>query len=122
MAPVPRRPPAGYEWLNGLGYYKLHTSVRNWTEASQVCRQENAHLMIINSEAEAKVIQPLWVSHPTLGDWRDRWSFVGIHDQFEEGKFITIFRKYICSTVPSQISRNFFQCFNASTLFLYCTF
>jgi hypothetical protein len=117
MAPATRTPFPGYELMVGLGYYKLHSSVRNWMEASNVCRQENAHLLIINSEAEAKAMQPLWVSHPTLGDWRDSWSFVGIHDQFEEGKFVTIFSKHISPQLFTQL----FPVFIAFLLLHYCT-
>jgi hypothetical protein len=88
------RPAPGYELLPGLAYYKLHTTLRNWLEASHICRKENVHLLVINSEAEAMALTPVWASHPILGDWRDWWSYVGIHDQFQEGKFVTIVSKY----------------------------
>ncbi|XP_069690965.1 hemolymph lipopolysaccharide-binding protein-like [Periplaneta americana] len=94
FSPPIRRPGADYELITEFGYYKLHTSIKNWLDAYDVCRQENAHLLIINSDKEAKAVQRLWIRHPkSLGDWRDGWSYAGIHDKFKEGNFVTIFNQ-----------------------------
>lgn len=54
---------AKYDELNGLGYYctydigwhKLHITPEIWNHARKSCEQENAHLAVINSDAEAEV-------------------------------------------------------------------
>lgn len=44
-----------YVYTPGLGSHKLHTSAKTWNEARKICNEENGHLAIINSKAEAAV-------------------------------------------------------------------
>lgn len=39
----------------GIGSHKIHTDAKNWNDARKICNDENAHLAIINSEAEEAV-------------------------------------------------------------------
>ncbi|XP_069673030.1 hemolymph lipopolysaccharide-binding protein-like [Periplaneta americana] len=92
-------PGPDYEFVPEFGYYKLHRAAKKWVQAMDTCKTENAHLLIINSDKEAKAIQRVWLRHPkNFSDWRDHWVFVGIHDQFEEGKFITVFSQSLNDT------------------------
>ncbi|KAJ9590461.1 hypothetical protein L9F63_016492 [Diploptera punctata] len=96
-APPPRR--ADYEYVAGLGYYKIHTNAKNWFEARDVCYQEGGHLLIINSEREAAIIRNKWRKHPKLFDgWRNACAYIGVHDQIKEGEFITVFGNHLNST------------------------
>ncbi|PSN55592.1 hypothetical protein C0J52_04046, partial [Blattella germanica] len=50
----------GYELVPGwLGYYKIHTDAKRWHDAHEVCAQEGAHLLVINSPQEADAVQNL---------------------------------------------------------------
>ncbi|PSN46951.1 Hemolymph lipopolysaccharide-binding protein [Blattella germanica] len=87
----------GYEFIPGLGYYKLHPEVKIWSEARGICEQEGAHLLIINSDREANALLHFWTPYPKIGgytDWRNDWALIGFHDQFVEGEYVTIFGKY----------------------------
>nr|AAD09286.1 putative lectin [Hyphantria cunea] len=44
--------------------YKFHTKARNFERAHMVCSSEGAHLAIINSEEEAKVIAQIFARYP----------------------------------------------------------
>ncbi|XP_068085509.1 hemolymph lipopolysaccharide-binding protein-like isoform X1 [Anabrus simplex] len=55
-----REPPVrrgDYELFAGIGYYKLHTTAQLWERAREVCVREGAHLIVINSDAEANVVR-----------------------------------------------------------------
>jgi hypothetical protein len=52
-------------------------------EARDICEREGAHLAIINSEAEAKFVSSLW-------NFKSDWAYIGTHDLYEEGKYVTI--------------------------------
>ena len=81
-----------YEYVKGLGYYKLHVDPKTWIEAKTVCEKEGAHLAIINSEEEAKLLTALRNRLPNLfGDWRDDVLYVGVNEIV--GTWVTIFGK-----------------------------
>ncbi|XP_069701778.1 hemolymph lipopolysaccharide-binding protein-like [Periplaneta americana] len=85
---VPKGPPsAGYELLSGLGYYKMHTEPTTWHEALNICTQEGAHLLVVNSEFEANAMAPLWKNAS------ENWAFSGFHDQYKDGEYVTIFNE-----------------------------
>ena len=68
----------------------------NWFQARRVCEQEGAHLAIFNSEAEAKALLRFWIPFPKIfSDWRNDWAHIGLHDQYSEGNFVTIFGKHL---------------------------
>ncbi|XP_021924721.1 hemolymph lipopolysaccharide-binding protein-like isoform X2 [Zootermopsis nevadensis] len=94
-APPPRAGP-GYELRNGLGYYKVHSEPRNWQEARKICAEEGAHLAIINSEEESKAVQSMFV--PVAEKAKTVWAFIGFHDLYTEGQYLTIFDEPLNST------------------------
>ena len=81
----------GYELVPGMGYYKYHLERVIWDEAVDVCAREGGHLLILNSKEEEKALRPLYV--------RDQFSWIGVHYQYEEGKYVTIFSKYCISNM-----------------------
>ncbi|PSN46950.1 hypothetical protein C0J52_12567 [Blattella germanica] len=91
----------GYEFIPGLGYYKLHAVLKTWFEARDICAQEGAHLPVINSDREANALLHFWTPHPKIAnlyDWRNDWAFIGFHDQFVEGEYVTIFGNWLQDT------------------------
>ena len=87
-------PYPGYDLVPGFGYYKLHTNVKTWDDALLACEKEGSHLVIINSEAEAKALAPFWDANPKiLNDPSNNWAHAGFHDRYQEGQYLTIFSK-----------------------------
>jgi hypothetical protein len=88
---------AGQEQLSGVTRYSIHTTGKNWDEARRICDQEGGHLVIINSEAEFRVLQDLYELAPVTNDVdTNSWAFIGLHDRFVEGEFLTIQGKRAC--------------------------
>ncbi|KAJ9593481.1 hypothetical protein L9F63_014966 [Diploptera punctata] len=73
----------GYVHLSGYGYYKYHSSPRTWIQAWDICKSEGGHLAVPNSEEEAKFIGKIPATSYN-------WAYIGIHDLFKEGKYITV--------------------------------
>ena len=86
--PTPQHSPApdGYKLIPSIGYYKFHKWASTWKEAVDVCAAEGAHLLILNSEQEEKDLK-LFNRELTL-------IWMGVHDQYEEGNYVTLFSKY----------------------------
>lgn len=82
----------GYEKVDGLGYYKINRLASTWQEAKEACEKEGSHLAIINSGFEAEVLRS---NVNARGDVVRFW--VGIHDIYQEGNFVTIYSKYLDS-------------------------
>ncbi|XP_069701707.1 hemolymph lipopolysaccharide-binding protein-like [Periplaneta americana] len=94
-----RVPSPGYEVMAGLGYYKLHTTGKTWNEALQICEQEGAHLLILNSEEEANAVGSLWDRGSKFVDVvNDVYAHAGFHDQNSVGEHRTIFNQSLAST------------------------
>ncbi|XP_066998483.2 hemolymph lipopolysaccharide-binding protein-like [Anabrus simplex] len=74
-----------YEFHPLVGRYKLHTTEKSWTEAFNICQQEGAHLVVINSDTEADVLKDILTRNEKAV------AFVGVNDIVTEGKFVTIF-------------------------------
>jgi hypothetical protein len=84
----------GYELFPGVGYYKFHTTPKTWDEARQICQQEGGYLVVINSEAESKVMQSFLDGARNIkGANHNDYAFVGFHDRFVEGEYLTVFGK-----------------------------
>ncbi|XP_068083696.1 hemolymph lipopolysaccharide-binding protein isoform X2 [Anabrus simplex] len=84
-------PEEGYEYINGLGYYRMHTIAITWEQARAQCEKEGTHLIVINSEAEATVVKEFFARGIKIQNaTRDYGVHTGIHDRYEEGKFVTI--------------------------------
>jgi len=88
-APPLRAP--GYELHRGVGYYKIHSGLKTWHEARQICAQEGGHLAITNSEEESKVLQSMFA--PVAAKLNVVWAFIGFHDMYNEGQYLTVFGK-----------------------------
>ncbi|XP_026324681.1 uncharacterized protein LOC113233718 [Hyposmocoma kahamanoa] len=67
--------------------YKVHSVSRNWTRAYMACEAEGAHLIILNSETEAQVVNEMLQKYELL---ERRVVFAGYHDFEERGEFLTV--------------------------------
>jgi hypothetical protein len=85
--PLQKIIPAGYKKYSERNYFRAHSEQTTWVDARDICEKEGAHLAVINSEAEAKFITSIWNSNSD-------WAFIGIHDLYVEGKYVTIYSKY----------------------------
>ena len=81
----------GYELHPGVGYYKVHSELKTWHEARQICAQEGGHLAITNSEEESNVLQSVFA--PVAARLKDEWVLVGFHDLYNEGQYLSVFGK-----------------------------
>lgn len=83
----------GYE-RQGSSLYKFHTVTQDWENARRTCLSEGAHLAIVNSEEEAKILENFFARYPYVNETMNNgFALVGFHDQFSEGNYITIFGK-----------------------------
>jgi hypothetical protein len=88
VTPEPPRPvPEGYRKFSESDYFKFYAAENIWVPARDICQQEGAHLAVVNSDAEAKFISALWNS-------KMDWAFIGTHDLYEEGIYVTIYSEY----------------------------
>lgn len=73
-------------------YYKFHTSPTTWAEARRICEAEGAYLTIVNSEDEAYFLVRLFSQYPSISDatCSQNYFFIGFHDIFQEGEYVTI--------------------------------
>lgn len=92
----PLRAGPGYVLHPGVGYYKLHSERKNWHAAREICAQEGGHLAIINSEKESKVLRDIFA--PVADKMKNDWAFIGFHDLYNEGQYLTIFDEPLKST------------------------
>lgn len=80
-----------YYHVPGIGLYKLHTKAKTWNEARKICNEEGAHLAIINSNTEAKVLTDLFGrAGPIEGGINQNEGLLGIHDLYAEGEWVSI--------------------------------
>jgi hypothetical protein len=86
--PLKKKVPSGYIKFTDHSYFSYNPGPATWVEARDNCEKEGAHLAVINSEAEAKFTSS--IRTPGGPDW----VFIGMHDFYTEGKFVTIFSKY----------------------------
>ncbi|CAG2057760.1 unnamed protein product, partial [Timema podura] len=92
VAAPPSKAGPNYEFIPGMGYYKLHTTTKTWLEARNTCAEEGAHLAIINSEKELRALQGIFQLYPKIRDgWENNVAYIGFHDLFTEGQYVTIF-------------------------------
>ncbi|XP_067005234.2 hemolymph lipopolysaccharide-binding protein [Anabrus simplex] len=74
-------------------YYKFHTEGISWERARRRCAQEGAHLAIIDTPKEAEELKKMFAEHPKIADvdWLNNQAYIGVHDQADEGNFVTVF-------------------------------
>ncbi|XP_078050156.1 hemolymph lipopolysaccharide-binding protein-like [Augochlora pura] len=78
--------------------YKLHTAAQDWPGARRACIKEGAHLAVINDTKEANTLKEKFHNKTdVVGAHCQDAIFVGIHDQFDENDWITIFDEPIAS-------------------------
>ena len=88
---VPPLRAQGYVLHRGVGYYKIHSELKTWHEARQICAQEGGHLAIINSEEESIVLRSMFA--PVAAKLKESGAFIGFHDLYNEGQYLTVFGK-----------------------------
>ncbi|XP_072753637.1 hemolymph lipopolysaccharide-binding protein-like [Anoplolepis gracilipes] len=74
----------GYIVTPGISAHKLHPRKLTWNKARQACIQEGGHLAIINSDSEEKVLLRM------LQEKNIDVAWLGLHDYFEEGDWVTV--------------------------------
>ena len=80
-------PPQDPEYVEFEGhYYKYHNTPKTWYESWQICKSEGGHLAVFNSQEEATFVGGI---PSTSFDW----AFIGFHDLYAEGAYVTIFGK-----------------------------
>ncbi|XP_067008197.2 hemolymph lipopolysaccharide-binding protein [Anabrus simplex] len=87
-----RIPPEDYNVVAGRSRYKIYTSSLVWKDARQKCDHEGAHLMVINSQEEAKLVNQLVLKNSKNITGADYVSYVflGFHWDEKEKRFITV--------------------------------
>ncbi|XP_015586159.1 hemolymph lipopolysaccharide-binding protein isoform X2 [Cephus cinctus] len=82
-----------YEYYACLGSYRLHTRGMAWNDARHTCEQEDGHLAIINSAAEAATLIQFYRKVGTasiIHAATQEFVHIGFHDLYGEGDFVTI--------------------------------
>ncbi|XP_069675842.1 hemolymph lipopolysaccharide-binding protein-like [Periplaneta americana] len=74
-----------YHNLPKLGFYKCHAMPESWFKASAICEQENAHLLVLNSEEEFNAIKEILETSMMEG----AYIHIGLNDIDREGEFVT---------------------------------
>lgn len=84
LATCSTQAPLGYECFPGYNCYKLYIDKKRWGEADEFCKVEGARLGVINSNQEAFIYSGIFSRSS------DEDMFVGIHDLFVEGVWMTM--------------------------------
>ncbi|KAG8237280.1 hypothetical protein J437_LFUL017476 [Ladona fulva] len=84
--------PSDYELFPGVGYYKFHTDLANgFEDASSRCTKEGGHLAISTRSCQQCARFP-------ESELKTVWAFVGFHDRFKEGEYVTIYGEPLNTT------------------------
>ncbi|PSN42771.1 hypothetical protein C0J52_20976 [Blattella germanica] len=95
----------GYEKLGDFGYYKMIKGrAKKYDEAKQLCEDEGSHLVVVNSDEEAKALNAYIDRVGIRG-----WYWAGFDDKDEEGVYKTIYNKTIQDTGFSTVYPNEFK-------------
>ncbi|XP_046468154.1 uncharacterized protein [Neodiprion pinetum] len=80
-----------YTYTPGIGAHKVHTQAVSWSDAWAKCRDEGAHLAIINSQAESKlVVELLAKAGSVIGSNDPNYAHIGFHDMYKKNQWVTI--------------------------------
>ncbi|KAL0116189.1 hypothetical protein PUN28_011206 [Cardiocondyla obscurior] len=80
-----------YRYTSGIGAHKLHTRAATWNNARKFCNEEGGQLAIINSIAEEHMLLEIFNhSGPIKGAAYPDAAFLGIHDLYAEGDWVTV--------------------------------
>jgi hypothetical protein len=75
----------GYSLYPGIGFYKYYRTTKTWADAWKQCDNDGAHLVVINSDAEAQVVQQL-----LTGVNPQHYVYVGFHKHYNNDVFLTV--------------------------------
>jgi hypothetical protein len=82
----------------GVGYYKLHLTSKTWDEAVTICLAEGAHLLVLNSAAEADAANNIYRKYS--GFKTPSYNVIYIHLGLKKGKdgrfFTSSGNKIVC--------------------------
>ncbi|PSN42769.1 hypothetical protein C0J52_20974 [Blattella germanica] len=79
----------GYELVPGFRYYKIFKGdAKNYEDAKRLCAKNGAHLVVVNSNDEAKALNKFLDEY---GSHTRYWA--GFDDIDEEGEYKTIYNK-----------------------------
>nr|XP_031828216.1 hemolymph lipopolysaccharide-binding protein-like [Nomia melanderi] len=88
-----------YVYTPDIGLHKLHTRSVTWNAARIICKEEGGHLAIINSKAEARVLSEIFhKAGPVKGAPNNDEAFIGIHDYYSEGDWVTVLDESLAKT------------------------
>ncbi|XP_054002319.1 hemolymph lipopolysaccharide-binding protein-like [Hylaeus anthracinus] len=88
-----------YRHTPGIGSHKLHTRAATWNVARKLCIEEGGHLAIVNSFAEAHILMDIFNrSGPVKGAVYPDEAFLGVHDLFSEGDWVTVLGDSLAKT------------------------
>lgn len=88
-----------YHYTLGMGAHKLHTRAATWNNARKICNEEGGHLAIINSLAEERILLNLFNhSGPIRGAVYPNEAFLGIHDLYTEGEWVSVLGDSLAKT------------------------
>ncbi|XP_041975633.1 C-type mannose receptor 2-like [Aricia agestis] len=85
-----------YMWADQVQtYYKLHGQPTHWYQAKQSCEDEGTMLLIPDTFNEMDNIKVL------MSNMKSEYSaiFVGIHDQYSDGNYVTVRGDHLTGTV-----------------------
>ncbi|XP_014487787.1 PREDICTED: hemolymph lipopolysaccharide-binding protein-like [Dinoponera quadriceps] len=74
----------GYLVTPNIGAHKLHPRKITWNNARRACIDEGGHLAIINSISEEKILLRMLKERNIVE------AYVGLHDLYEEGDWVTV--------------------------------
>ncbi|XP_076235829.1 uncharacterized protein LOC143180171 [Calliopsis andreniformis] len=74
----------GYVLTRGIGVHKLYKQRSKWNAARKTCQKDGAELAVLNSLAEETMLIAMMRQSDVATAW------VGVHDLFEEGDWVTI--------------------------------
>ncbi|PSN30568.1 Hemolymph lipopolysaccharide-binding protein [Blattella germanica] len=85
---APKRHPkfiGSYRFFPGVGFYKFYKFKVPWGDAWAQCRDDNAHLVVIDSEKELEVVKLLQIQAKSKD-----WCHIGVHDLYLNTRYITV--------------------------------
>ncbi|KAL6267745.1 hemolymph lipopolysaccharide-binding protein-like [Pogonomyrmex barbatus] len=88
-----------YRYTVGIGAHKLHTRAVMWNDARKICNEEGGYLAIINSIAEEHILLDIFNhSGPIKDAAYANEAFLGIHDLYAEGEWVTVLGDSLAKT------------------------
>ncbi|XP_068083151.1 hemolymph lipopolysaccharide-binding protein [Anabrus simplex] len=85
-------PPKDYEEFPGVGYYKSTKKILSWDDARKECKEDGAHLMVIDTDQKKEVFKILYLRQwpKVSSDGTYLVNLVGVHDPEKTGHFVTV--------------------------------